>query len=97
MGKKAALVPNVEDSNPRPLGRLRPTSNQQKVTNGAPPPLKDVKNEGRSGNVYENKGSCDQLSESISGICARLKLILQKMTDFMRHYALKLPFTLRYS
>jgi hypothetical protein len=44
--------------------------------------LKDVKNEGRSGNVYENKGSDDQLSESISGICAWLKVILQRISVF---------------
>jgi hypothetical protein len=86
----------VEDSNPRPLWRIHPTSTQQKVTIGAPPHPKDVKNEGRSGNVHENKGSNDKMPEEMSGICAWLRVILQKNTDFKRHFALILPFTLRY-
>jgi hypothetical protein len=87
----------VEDSNPRRLGRISHTSNQQKVTFRAPPPPKDVKNEGRSGNVYENKGPDDKLPDEVSGFCAQLRPILQKTTDFKRHFALKLPFTLHYS
>ena len=54
--KKAVPVPNMQDSNLRPAWRIRHTLNEQKVTNGTPPPQKDVKNEGRCGNVYENKG-----------------------------------------
>ncbi|HXW13953.1 MAG TPA: hypothetical protein VEN79_05535, partial [Terriglobia bacterium] len=54
----------------------------RKVMRGEPASPKDVKNEGRSGNVYENKESDDQLSESFSGICARSKLILQKILNF---------------
>jgi hypothetical protein len=77
----------VEGSNPRPLWRLRPTSTQQKVTIGAPPPQKDVKNEGTSGDVYENKGSNDKMPEKMSGFCARLRPILQKTTDFKWHFA----------
>src|ERR1019366_3102895 len=40
---------------------------------------KDVKNEGRPGYVYENKGTTDKMSEIISAICARLKPLLQKI------------------
>src|ERR1017187_804953 len=40
---------------------------------------KDVKNEGRPGYVYENKGPMDKMSETISDICARLKPFLQKI------------------
>ena len=40
---------------------------------------KDVKNDDRSGKVYENKGTSDKMSEIISDICARLKPFLQKI------------------
>jgi hypothetical protein len=40
---------------------------------------KDVKNEGRPGKVYENKGQKDKMSETISDIYARLKPFLQKI------------------
>jgi hypothetical protein len=40
---------------------------------------KDVKNEGRPGKVYENKGARDKMPEIISGICARLEPFLQKI------------------
>src|ERR1019366_9733932 len=40
---------------------------------------KDVKNEGRPGYVYENKGEMDKMSETISGICAWSKPFLQKI------------------
>jgi hypothetical protein len=40
---------------------------------------KDVKNDDRPGNVYENKGTSDTMSETISAICARLKRFLQKI------------------
>src|ERR1035437_9016588 len=40
---------------------------------------KDVKNEGRPGKVYENKGAMDKMSERMSDICARLKPFLQKI------------------
>ena len=46
-------------------------------------PLKDVKNEGRSGNVYENKGPCDNLPETKGDICARLHAILHKKTRIL--------------
>ena len=40
---------------------------------------KDVKNEGRPGYVYENKWAMDTMPETMSDICARLKLFLQKI------------------
>src|SRR5208283_2550531 len=80
-------MPSRQVSNLRPLWRFRHPLNQQKVTNGEPPPQKDVKNEGRSGNVYENKGSNDKLSDTVSGICARLKPILQKNSRLEGHFA----------
>ena len=39
---------------------------------------KDVKNEGRSGNVYENKGSNDTMTDNYSGFCAWSAPFLQK-------------------
>jgi hypothetical protein len=33
---------------------------------------KDVKNEDRSGDMYENKGASDAMPDSKSGICAQL-------------------------
>src|ERR1039458_9928845 len=40
---------------------------------------KDVKNEGRPGKVYENKGPMDKMSETISDSYARLERFLQKI------------------
>jgi len=54
--KKALPVSNVKESNLRPSWRFRHNLNQQEFTCAEPPPQKDVKNEGRSGNVYKTKG-----------------------------------------
>ena len=85
-------MPSRQVSNLRPLWRFRHPLNKQKVTNGEPPPQKDVKNEGRSGKVYENKGSHDKLTERMSDICLQLKPILQKIAgldgQFSAIYAL---------
>jgi hypothetical protein len=43
---------------------------RQKVTREERAPLKDVKNEDRSGNVYENKGSNDNLPDANDDISA---------------------------
>src|ERR1019366_6187309 len=56
---------------------------------------KDVKNEGRSGKVYENKAARDTMSESISGICARLKPFLQKIGVCSSQNTSKAPPTYR--
>ena len=47
---------------------------------------KDVKNEGRSGNVYENKGSNDTMTENYSGFCAWSAPFLQKLTKIQRAF-----------
>jgi hypothetical protein len=51
---------------------------------GDPSSLKDVKNEGRSGNVYENKGPCDILPDTKDDICAWLHAILHKITRILQ-------------
>jgi hypothetical protein len=47
-------------------------------TDGGSDRIKDVKKEGRSGNVYENKGQYDTLPHTKSDISAWLHAILQK-------------------
>jgi hypothetical protein len=74
-------MPSREGSNLRLLWRFRYALYKQKVITGTPPPPKDVKNEGRSGKVYENKGSPDKMPDEKSGICAQLNPVLQKITD----------------
>src|ERR1035441_3025521 len=56
---------------------------------------KDVKNEGRPGKVYENKGPMDKMSETISAICARLEPFLQKMGVSSFPNSSKVPRTYR--
>src|ERR1039458_9000960 len=56
---------------------------------------KDVKNEGRPGKVYENKGAMGKMSETISDICARLKPFLQKIGVSSSPNTSKLPRTYR--
>jgi hypothetical protein len=63
--------------------RLEPT----KSHSGGPPPPKSIKNEGRSGNVYENKGLNDKLTEIMPDICARSEPILQKIKRFEGQFA----------
>jgi hypothetical protein len=80
-------MPSREGSNLRPLWRFRYALYKQKVTTRTPPPQKDVKNEGRSGKVYENKGSHDKMPDKKSDICARLNPVLQKNTDLEGQFA----------
>src|ERR1039458_3189063 len=56
---------------------------------------KDVKNEGRSGKVYENKGANDKMSERMSDICARLRPFLQKIGLSSSPNSSKVPRTYR--
>jgi hypothetical protein len=84
-------MPSREGSNLRPLWRFCHASNKQKVTQGGRPPQKDVKNEGRSGDIYENKGQGDNLTDSNSGICAQSKPILPKITDCEGPFAARVP------
>jgi hypothetical protein len=57
----------IEDSSLRQLWRL--TNTLIKVRNGALT-HRDVKNEGTSGDVYENKGASDTLPDNQSGFLA---------------------------
>jgi len=55
----------------RPTQRRRNRRGRgQSVARGERIPLRDVKNEDRSGNVYENKGLCDNLPDTKDDICA---------------------------
>jgi len=56
----------------------------EKSRGGGPAPEKDVKNEGRSGNVYENKGPSDTLPDTKGDICARLHVILHGDTRILQ-------------
>jgi hypothetical protein len=56
---------------------------------------RDVKNEGRPGYVYENKWTSDRMSETISGICARLKPFLQEIGLSSSPNSSKVPRTYR--
>jgi hypothetical protein len=58
---KTLLMQRMEDSSLRQLGRL--TNVLFKVRNGAPT-QRDVKNEGTSGDVYENKGARDKMADN---------------------------------
>jgi len=51
---------------------------EDEKSGGGPVTPKDVKNEDRSGNVYENKGSNDNLPERKGDICAWLHAILHR-------------------
>src|ERR1035441_663226 len=63
----------------------RLTPNSIKKVRTSPPSPKDVKNEGRSGNLYENKGSIDIMSEQDSGISARLRRSLPTLSGLSTH------------
>ena len=58
---KTLLMQRMEDSSLRQLGRL--TNVLFKVRNGVPT-QRDVKNEGTSGDVYENKGARDIITDN---------------------------------
>jgi len=63
-----------------------PRQRTNKRCGGTSNPPKDVKNEGRSGNVYENKGLNDRMTENSSGICAWLESFLQNWTTIHRSF-----------
>jgi hypothetical protein len=44
---------------------------------------KDVKNEGRSGDMYENKGDGDKMPNHNSGICARSNTRCMQMDEIL--------------
>ena len=81
------LVPRrVEDSQ-----QSKRRGKGRKVTRGELSTLKDVKNEGRSGNVYENKGLSDNLPDTKDDICARLHAILQRNARILQKSSALLP------
>jgi len=58
---------------------------EERKSRGAPREhLKDVKNEDRSGNVYENKGPEDNLPDTKDDISAWLHVILHRKTRILR-------------
>jgi hypothetical protein len=74
----AMLLQRMEDAHLRRLWRL--TNTLMKVRQGGLTP-KDVKNEGRSGNVYENKGLDDKMPDEKSDTSAGSMPILQKKAE----------------
>jgi len=54
-------------------------------------PQKDVKNEGRSGNVYENKGLDDNFPDRKDDICAWLNAILHRKARILQKTSALLP------
>ena len=72
--EKSLLMQRMEDSNLRQLWRL--TNVLFKVRNGGLT-LRDVKNEGTSGDVYENKGEDDKMS-------GHLHVFLQESAEISR-------------
>jgi hypothetical protein len=65
--ENALLMQRMEDSSLRQLWRL--TNTLVKVRNGALT-QRDVKNEDRPGDVYENKGTSDIMADNWSGFLA---------------------------
>ena len=59
-------------------GEAKSSRQRAKSRAGERAPLKDVKNEDRSGNVYENKGPSDNLPDTKDDISARLHAILHR-------------------
>ena len=71
------------------FAKCRPTAAAQEHASHRPKPYKnpkDVKNEGRPGNVYENKGSTDTMTENYSGFCAWSAPFLPKLTKIQRAF-----------
>jgi hypothetical protein len=58
---------------------------------GEASPPKDAKNAGRSGNVYENKGTDDNLPEKKDDIYAYLYAILHRNAGILRESSPLLP------
>ena len=80
-------MPSREGSNLRPLWRFRHALNQQKVTCGRKVRPRDVKNEGRTDYVYENKQEHDKMSCEKSDIYVEVKRILQKTAGSTSQFA----------
>jgi len=63
--ENAKFMQRMEDFSPRQLWRL--TNTLIKVRNGALT-HKDVRNEDRPGDVYENKGESDKMNDNRDGL-----------------------------
>jgi hypothetical protein len=72
-------------------GRLSRQGRRAKSRTGDLASLKDVKNEGRSGNVYENKGTTDDLPDTKDDISAWLDAILHGNTRILQKPSALLP------
>ena len=81
--EKSLLMERMEEPSLHQLWRL--TNVLFRVRNGALT-HKDVKNEDRSGNVYENKGPADTMTDNYSGFCARLASFLRNWTRIRRSF-----------
>jgi len=79
-GRNSGVAPLLRGEQQQPTRRAR----GRKVARGEPAAPKDVKYEGRSGNVYENKGSNDDLPDRKHDICAWLHAILQESARILR-------------
>jgi hypothetical protein len=89
-------MPSREGSNLRPWWRFCHASNKQKVTQGGPPPQRDVKNEGRSGYMYENTRRSDNLTSQIrafvqirSRFCRKLPIVRDDLPGVAPKWPLK--------
>ena len=71
----------------RPKWRLITPQKQQEVTLGTSPALRDVKNEGRTDYVYENKGGHDKMSCIGEGSFPNLTPISAHFAGFARFLA----------
>ena len=74
-------MPSREGSNLRPLWRILRISNKHKVTHGDQSTKKMLLSDIGSGNVYENKGNGDKMSDEKSDIFGNVRRILQKIAD----------------
>jgi hypothetical protein len=86
--EKTGSMPSQNYSRPRPSWRLSHSLNQQEVRIW-PRDLPKKKNYYvRSWNVYENNQNKGKMPGAMSGICARSKLILQKIPHSIGQFAL---------
>src|SRR5271157_1189080 len=86
-------MPSQEGSDPRPLWRFRPASNEQKVTYEELSTKKDVINDERSWNVYENKQNYDKMPDTKADISTQLKPFLQNISGLEGRFGLNPDFS----
>ena len=71
--------------------QVRMSNDRTRSRAGDGAPLKDVKYEGRSGNVYENKGRDDSLPDTEGDISAQLHAILHRSSRILQKPSPFLP------